>query len=444
MLLCLTANHRNTRFEVLDRLSVTAPDALGAIASAPGVQGAVLVATCNRFEAYLDVRDVGAREVADRVLALVARTEGTAGSESGDVDELARSVAVLEGDDVPHHLFAVSSGLESMVVGEDEISGQVARALERARAQGTTTSALERLFQRAAATSRVVRAATDLGGAGRSLVRLALELASSRVTDWGRARVLVVGTGQYAATTIAALRERGAADIRVYSATGRAAMFGRRYGVRPEPDLGPAVGAADVVVTCTARYTVTPDHVPDDERRLVIDLGLPRNVDPAVGALPGVELLDLELIALHAPHVAVDPSDARLLVDEAAAAFGADQTIAPAIVDLRRSVFDVLDAEIERATARGADGRTVEALRHFAGVLLHTPSVRARELARAGRADEVVAALETLFGIRTSLADGVRGVRTLPAPGPSGAPDAAGAPAADAPTPSRAARRETA
>jgi glutamyl-tRNA reductase len=296
----------------------------------------------------------------------------------------------------------VSSGLESVVVGEDEISGQVQRALRAARDENTTSSALERAFQRAAHTSRTVRQATDLGGAGRSMVRLALDLASSRVADWGDIKVLVIGTGRYAATSIAALRARGARDIRVFSATGRAETFATRYGVHPEHVLHEAIREADIVLTCTAKYTVNSSDIPDSARRLIIDLGLPRNVDPGVGTLPGVELLDLELLAMHAPLVELG-ADAHELVATAATEFAAEVDAAPGIVALRSYVLDALEAELARLRAHDSsglvDGRTEAALRHLAGVLVHTPSVRARQLAAEGRTAEFEAGLAAVYGL---------------------------------------------
>src|SRR5690606_9273721 len=137
-------------------------------------------------------------------------------------------------------------------------------------------------------TSRTVRGVADQSRADRGVARLALDLASSRVPDWSQARVLLVGTGRYAATTIASLRARGAEQLRVYSATGRAAMFAAKHGVRPEHALGAALADADVVVTCTSRYTISASDIPRGHRLLVVDLGLPRNVDPAVAGLPEV------------------------------------------------------------------------------------------------------------------------------------------------------------
>lgn len=399
MLFCVTASHRDTEFDVLDRVSRQVDGTARELATDPSVQGAIVLATCNRFEAYLDVQPSAIGRAADLVFAALG---DAAGDDAGAVRSTAR---VLEGDEVARHLFAVASGLESMVVGEDEISGQVQRALSTARADGTVSGELDAVFQRAARTSRAVRSALDLGGAGRSVARLALDLASSRIADWSQAAVLVVGTGQYAATTIAGLRARGAADIRVFSATGRADGFALRFGARAEHDLPAAIGDADLIVTCTARYTVVPEHVPaDGRRRLVIDLGLPRNVDAGVGDLPGVELLDLELLALHAPLPELGV-DAHRMVGAAVAEYAAERAAAPGIVAFRSHVLGVLDEELARAQARGADEATLTAMRHLAGVLVHRPSVRARELAAEGRSAEFESGLEAIFGIRVDAED---------------------------------------
>jgi glutamyl-tRNA reductase len=399
VLLCLTANHQNASFDLLEKLSIGAPAAAtDLVAGSAFVSGAVVLATCNRFEAYLDIDEplTGSSAVA------VESTIDAMSTASGVLpEELRKSVKIITGDAVAGHLFSVTAGLESVVVGEDEISGQVGRALEAARVSGTATSTLDTLFQTATRTSREVKNHTALGGAGRSLVRLALELASSRVTDWSKTRVLLVGTGQYAATTLGALRDRGATDVRVFSPSGRAAKFASKYGIEFETSLSAAIADSDVVLTCTSTLAITPADVPNDNRRLVIDLGLPRNVDPAVATLAGVELLDLDLISRHAPVEALTAAtDARALIGDAAASYLSAATVEPAIVAFRSHVFDLLDAEIERAQRRAGDSTdTVAALRHLAGVLLHGPSVRARTLAREGRGDEFVAALDALYGI---------------------------------------------
>lgn len=235
------------------------------------------------------------------------------------------------------------------------------------------------------------------------MVRLALDLAASRIADWSATRVLILGTGRHAATTVAALRDRGVTAVSVHSRSGRARTFAARYGLNAADDLRTAVAEADVVIACTTELALHPDDLPTDQpggRRLVIDLGLPRNVDRAVADVPGVELLDLELMRRHAPVDGLADADAaHALVRDAASEFMATSAVEPAVVALRRHVLGILDEELERSRARGEGEETERALRHFASVLLHGPSVRARGLALEGRGDEFASALGALYGI---------------------------------------------
>ncbi|WP_210480033.1 glutamyl-tRNA reductase [Naasia sp. SYSU D00948] len=414
MLLCLSASHRTAAFDLLERLSVGATD-LGTelVEASPSIEGAVVLATCNRFEAYLDVDGSARADESERALRRVAELTGV------DGDRLREAVVVHSDAAVAEHLFAVSSGLESVVVGEGEIAGQVRRALERARAQGTTSTHLERLFQRASTASREVQNTTGLGGAGRSIVRLALDLASSRIADWRDQDVLLVGTGAYAGASLAALRDRGVGEVAVYSPSGRASRFATREGVRPIRDLRSALETATVVVTCSgaSTYVLTPELVAARQATgplFVIDLGLPRNVDPRVGELPGVELLDLETIRLHAPlSELAAPDEARDLVGRAAAQFTAESSehqVTSAVVAFRTHVFGILEAELARLGERGLRDQTTErALRHLVSVLVHQPTQRAKDLARAGQGERVVDALNTLFDLGTGLDEEERG-----------------------------------
>lgn len=446
MLICLSASHKNAGFELLERLSASADAAAGRIIDGhAALQGAVVVATCNRFEAYLDLATPEGESPVPAVHEAIRAVGDVAGLET---EELRSTFDFAHGNAVAGHLFSVASGLESVVVGEGEIAGQVRRSLERARDEGTTTPELERLFQRASQTSRKVKNRTGVGSAGRSLVRLSLELASSRVTDWAQARVLLVGTGQYAGASLAALRDRGATQVRVYSPSGRAARFAHSHAIEAVSHAGFAIAAAtaDVIVTCTTadhhvvdrvlleggRATIAAHGrsatdasapavlaefrswcpVPEaalSARQLVIDLGMPRNVSPDVVEVEGVELLDLETIRRHAPLEELGATEAaRELVSRAARNFGEvgeELDLAPSVVALRAHVEGILGAEIARARSRGtgdadADARTEAALRHMAGVLLHTPMVRSREFARAGEQRAWIDALEAMFGVR--------------------------------------------
>lgn len=423
MLLCVTASHKTASFELLERLSRTPDDVASTLVDmTPCVQGAVVLATCNRFETYVEMDEPVTAAGAIGVEAVIEAVEATTGVPAAEFDG---AYTVHSGRRVAEHLFSVASGLESVVSGEGEIAGQVRRALKTARKDGTTSPELERLFQRASQAQRKVKNVTALGRAGRSLVRLALELADSRIVDWSAERVLLVGTGAYAAVTLATLRERGAVDISVYSPSGRAEVFAAKHGIRPitAAEYARTAAHSSLLITCTTATepVLGPEHLQHpvgiapagcpvsptgsgSHSQLVVDLGMPRNVDPAVGALDGVALLDLETIRLHAPLEELQATDAaRSVVREAADTFhvvGARQSVTPSVVALRTHIFTLLESEIARARARGdEDGRVEQALRHLSGVLLHTPTTRAHELAAAGRADEFAAALGTLYGI---------------------------------------------
>ncbi len=397
MLVCLGASHRTATFELLERLATGLENAVAPAAA----RGRVTLATCNRYELYLDVDD------ATDPASLLEDVADAAGVE---VEELRHGMRVITGSRVSAHLFAVASGLDSMVFGEREITGQVRRALADAQRTRTATPPLERLFQGATATSREVRAISGISEGGQSIVQLALDLASNRVGDWRSARVLVIGSGSHARALCGALVERGVPSMTAWSPSGR---------ILPHPavrmvadaDLDRELGAADLIITSTNGQALTTTRLAlargtTAGTTLVVDLGMPANVDPAVAELPGVELLDLPTIGLHAPVPELQASArAHDLVESAAGAFEASAAAGPVITELRQHVMRLLDSELARMQARpGTSSETAEAteraLRHFAGVLVHGPTTRAHTLAAEGRLDEVVAAVETLFGLR--------------------------------------------
>ncbi|HWL02871.1 MAG TPA: glutamyl-tRNA reductase, partial [Microbacteriaceae bacterium] len=168
MLICVSVSHRTTGFDLLDRLSAATEDLVATELLEPDADGAVMLSTCNRVEAYLDVpSDAGEHAIA----AVEGRLAAAAGL---PLEDFRANAEVLTGDHALRHLFSVASGLESLAVGEDEIAGQVRRAYDAARVAGTTTPVIDRAFQRASKVSREVRSATQLGHQGRSLVQFAL------------------------------------------------------------------------------------------------------------------------------------------------------------------------------------------------------------------------------------------------------------------------------
>lgn len=428
MLLCLSIDHHRIDLGTLERIERHS-DALSAALSAPEdgsgpVLGSVPLITCNRFEVYLDVATEDG--VVDAALDEMTRITGLSRP------RLSGALTAYSGGDAAEHLFSVSGGLESAVVGEGEIAGQVRRSLESARAAGRVTSDLERLFQVATRTSREIKNRTELQSAGRSLVRLALRMAESRIGDWGSAQVLLIGTGAYAGASLAALRARGATRIGVFSPSGRAERFADSHVVDPvsPAELDARLSDTDLVVACTSTRdplltgeqfartvkpgrppfcSLAPARVGSPRPRLLIDMGLPRNIDPAAAAVPGVELLDLETVVKHAPIPELSAeAEARRIVSEAAADFlagRAENAAVPTLVALRDHVGDILQEELARVgSGSGADPAIEAALRHFAGRILHQPTVRLREMARRGGADDAARAVELLFGLGTAVA----------------------------------------
>lgn len=374
--------------------------------------GAVVLATCNRYEIYGEAPNADDVEAARA--ALVSEISGLSGLNEQLVS---RSFSTRTGPEVSQHLFAVSAGLDSAVVGEREIAGQVRRALINAQHEGTASAGLVRLFQAASKTAKDVGAQTALGSRGLSIVSVALDLATdlSENPDWSGKKVVLFGTGAYAGATMALLRERGCTDISVFSSSGRAEAFvASRGGAALDAEtLSPAVAAADVMIGCSGSDTrVEADELAQvragsRQPLIAIDLALTHDFDPEVGQLDGVELLTLESVRLAAPQEQAESlTQASGIVSGAAKAFEQERevrSVDSAIVALRRHTMTVLDAEMERVRARHgctAAAEEVEfALRRMVKQLLHVPTVRARELAANGQQDAYVSALETLYGI---------------------------------------------
>lgn len=422
----LTASHRDLDLDVLEQLSSGGHSVGSAVvADSPDVTGSVVLATCNRFEVYLDVADApaGAPDDGRAAAVLAAAVDAVAAASGLAHEDVAASLQARTGPAVARHLFAVASGLDSMVVGEREVAGQVRRALQAARADGTTSPTLERLFQTASRTSRAVGARTGLGSAGRSVVGVALDLAAQTV-DLARARVLLIGTGSYAGASLSALRARGVTEVAVHSPSGRAEAFAAERGLTAVEAGGLVrhLAAVDVVVSCSgalgpvvdaAMVAAARERSAADGRprpTVLVDLALHHDIDPGVAGVPGVQLIDLAAVQRHSPTTVTPEVEAGLaIVEERVAQFEetlAEQSVVPAVVALRSHVEQALDAEVERARtlarARGdeASADQVErALRRFAAAMLHTPAVRAREHARSGRHAEYRDAIEAVFGL---------------------------------------------
>ncbi|MBI1351450.1 MAG: glutamyl-tRNA reductase [Actinomycetales bacterium] len=411
VLVLVGASHHDVSFEELDRLAAAESGLVQRLVqSSEDISGAVVLSTCNRFEVYLDLQRF--HDAVDHTTETIAAQAGV------DRDFVVDAMRVVVGTSVSQHLFSVASGLESMVVGEDEIAGQVRHALADAQSAGTTTPTLERLLQRALATSKQVSSNTGLGAAGRSIVSVGLDVVEERHGPVAGTRALVLGTGSYARVVIATLQRRGCTDISVFSASGRAAQFAQSHDVHPVEvnDLADALASVDLVAACSG----APHHLIDlplmaasgaaaDRVLPMLDLALTPDVSPEVRALPNVDVVDLQVIHDIAPREHSSAIlEAQEIVLSSVREFEDNETgrsADHAIVAMRAHVMGIIGEEIERIRRR-VDPDTAEevarSLNRVSNAILHTPSVRAQELARTGDFADYSKAVHTLFGIDVS------------------------------------------
>jgi len=359
--------------DLREKLAVTGdeyPLLLREIAACPGMKEVAVLATCNRTELYLVNDPVRGGDAARRFFA-------GRGLGPGEAHLLYHK----EGEECVRHLFSVACGLDSPVLGETQVLGQVKGALARAREAGTAGPLLNALFSRAVAAAGRVHAQTGLGSHACSASSAAVEAISQELGGLRGRRVLLVGAGKMADLAGRAMKGRGA-EVWVTSRNlARAAALAEKYGFAPLPWAGleRALGEADAVICGTAaphlilgadrieravtgRAAASPalSLSPAGERRLVVaDLAMPRNVDPAVAGLPGVRLFDLDELQARAranlEHRRALAAQARDIIEEEAAHFQrwlAGRQAVPLIRAVRRRYLSLARGEMERALAR--------------------------------------------------------------------------------------------
>ena len=413
-------SHRSAPVDVLERAAVPTdevPKLLDELQRGSHVSEVMLLTTCNRVEVYALV-DAFHGGLAD-VSAVLGRYTGMS------LPELTEHIYVHYAGAGVQHLFAVAAGLDSMVVGEAQILGQLRAAYAAADKSGTVGRALHELAQQALRVGKRVHASTGIDSAGASVVSEALADAAGALGGelTGR-RAVVVGAGAMGGLAAAHLRRAGAAEIVLLNRTpDRAARLAELSAAAGTParsgglaDLDLELAGADVVVACTGAVGATVEHAAvavavagRGGRPLVLcDLGLPRDVEPSVAALPGVTVIDLATLqrrlADGAPGAAV--TAAQELVAEEAQAYLASQRsaeVTPTVTALRRRAAEVIDAELLRLDAklpeldtrvRDEFGRSV---RRVVDKLLHTPTVQVKRLAEGPDGDRYAAALRALF-----------------------------------------------
>lgn len=431
VLFSLVASHTSLDLETVARLSAGAAAVSAELCAGNNpVAGLVSLTTCNRYELY--VQAISGEDVeAARSTAIEAISRHSGLAET----QVSQALATLQGDAVVRHLFAVSTGLDSAVVGEREIAGQVRRALGSAQELGVTTPSLVRLFQSAAKTAKEVGAQTALGRRGMSIVSVALDLAAdlqdaiapsagvspnaiAPASSLAGKSAVLFGTGAYAGAAMAQLMQRGCTDISVYSSSGRAEAFVASRGgtALDEHSLPSALAQASLLVGCSGsgqqitHADLTQLRHADSPQLTVIDLALTHDFDSDVADLPGVDLLTLETVRQAAPAEQESTlAQASAMVAEATRNFEQARnarSLDHAIVALRRHTMSVLDDELAKVRKQhGCNAATAEvefAMRRMVKQLLHVPTVRAKELAAAGDSESYLAALDVLYGLKLS------------------------------------------
>ncbi len=403
MLLAIKASHHDVSLDELAALTPHDSSVRTRLADVPAVQGVLVLSTCNRFEVYLDTDEF--HPAVDATVAAVAELSGS--------PQLAGNLKILVGEAAIKHALDVTCGLDSMVVGEAEVSGQVRSAV--AQCDRTLSPTLRRLFQHALATSKAVATRTSLGAAGRSVASVALDLVETRRGPVAKQRVLVLGTGAFARVVVAELARRQAREVHVYSGSGRAERFAQTHPVLPVggDDLAGALRDADVVVACSggADPLLTVEVLTEarsDSRGVlpIVDLSLGRDVEAAAQELSAVEVLTLAAVGEHAPEEAaaavIEAQDLLERAVEAHLHVEGGRAADPAVTAMRAWVMGVIEEEIKAVEQRQPpEVATVVArsLRRVSGALLHAPSVRAQELARTGGIEDYHRAMHTLLGI---------------------------------------------
>jgi glutamyl-tRNA reductase len=410
-LICLGVSHRTAPVELRERF-----ETLGVGADrCPEVDEHAVLATCYRIELYAYLA-VGVEEGRDALIDTLA--EAHAAERTALTDHL----YVHVGEDVARHLSRVASGLDSLVLGEAEIQGQVREAFEEARRAGTTGRVLELLFRSAVTSGRRARSETAIGANPATASSMALSLAEGALGNLRERNALVVGAGRIGLQTLKALAGRGVTRTAVANRSRDRAVEAATpfqagtYGLDQLPE---ALAWADLVVTATSSESpvvssaaVGAAMAQRDRALVIVDLAVPADVERSAGDIPDVRLFDVDdlragLDDALASRLREVPS-VEAIVEEEVVAFDRryrELEIEPVLAALRRRAERIREAEVERTLRLlgDVDDATAEHIRRLShGLvkkLLHEPTVRLRERAGSGDADEVAADARDLFGL---------------------------------------------
>ncbi len=418
-LYCLGLNHRTAPLELRERLSLSEEQVSAALAdgrngSRPSpFEETVILSTCNRIEIYALTSGEGFREMGSFLASSCSMSSA----------EIEAHLYRLDGIETVRHLLRVAAGLDSPVLGEAQILGQVARALELARRAATAGPILTRLFLQAVHAGKRARSETSLAQRPASLPALAASLSAEFVPELSHAQVVVLGAGEMAEVSTEALRKRGAGKILVLNRSlDHARRLARRWKAEAGSfrDLASGLRCADILIASVSasralvstRMVAEAMSVRPDRPLLAIDLAVPRNLEPAAAQVPGVRLYDID----HLNHRLYQERSGReqevpkveaILVEEEAhwLEFQRTREVTPLIADLRRKAEDIRRGELQKTLGRLPDLSASEQARidsltqAIVNKLLHTPITRLKDLAGRPEAADLNALAGELFDL---------------------------------------------
>ncbi|HXF64637.1 MAG TPA: glutamyl-tRNA reductase [Caldilineaceae bacterium] len=416
---CIGVSHHTAPVELRERLAALPPEWLkGLEAGAPTLQEWAVVATCNRWELY----GAGPAPAHVMVEALAPALQAALGS---DAKMLPAHLYVYTDKDAARHLCRVAAGLDSLILGESQILGQVTGAYTAGVEAGTVGPALSTLFRAAMRGGKRARAETAISAKAASMSAVAVAMAEQQIGALQGRRVLVIGAGEIAQLAVKALHARQAAAVTVANRTrakAEAILLDHRWRAIGLDGLAAALDEADVVFCATraAEFIITAEMLarrkPQEPRQarplVLIDLAVPRNVEPGVAHLPGISLCDVDDLrvqldqGLAARRGAVPLVEA--ILEEELASWELEMRelgLRPLVVALRQKAEQIRQAEVER-TLRflgDVDEATRNHIQHLSRALvnklLHEPTVQIKALAQDEDAAAQVAAIRQLFGL---------------------------------------------
>lgn len=411
--LALGVSYRRAPVELLERLTISDDDLAKAyrrLSDLESVHESVLLSTCNRVEVYAEVEAYhpGFQEL-KRFLADATDVP---------IEELAEPLYSHYEDQAAEHLFSVASGLDSMVLGEPQVHAQVRSAFRRAEEEGAIATELKTLFSRAVRAGRRVRGETSIGASPSAFVDAGLDLAEQHLGGLDGRTAVVVGSGEMGSLAVSALARRGAAPLVVVGRrrerAERVAELGGGTAATMD-ELDEAMSAADLIFSSTGATGVVIEAAMlsgSGRQVFVLDLAVPRDVDPSAASIPGVRLADIDdlapLVAGRRGGESEEITAAQGIVEDEVRRFTAERRarrLAPLIRALHAMGEEVRADELKRLGPRLAalsqrDRETVEALtQRIVARMLHEPTVRLKDLAGRRAADGPARALAELFGL---------------------------------------------